>query len=510
MKLFAKIRSLFNKNIGIAPHQRHDLVSFVKLRGNKVKLNGFAEVEDDYNLIFVYYNKVCDILTAGRHKLNEDNLPKLFRYSKTPVGLSKVLVKSIVTDAYYIKLKEFPFNSFKTIDRVIAYNDGEKVKLKLEGTFSIKVIDPLKFMKALCNDYAIIRNKKTMKEICSTVGFEISKALNSVSYSVDDYIFNKEKIIATIEEKVNAHTYTFGVEVSNFCVSNLVIPKKSLNEKQLEKLQNKEQPQIAMDSDISKIVEERLNNLQNDLNVVFVGNNKENKNVDKEVANSSDKNNDVNFISKNENNYDNKNNSTQNKSHYSEKASEENKRSSIYDSIIIPPTAPTNQPEPKIMEEKSSSKQEQVSHCHKAEGDGLVETKNYGQEQQKERLTRIHTNYANEKPQKEPSLFATDDLIIDDALVDRLIEKIDKRKNEKKNYRILEILANAGLTSEMEKPKPKKITKKCPKCQESISDDAKYCPKCGNMIDGLKICVCCGAKNFPNAQNCCLCKSKLD
>ena len=56
--------------------------------------------------------------------------------------------------------------------------------------------------------------------------------------------------------------------------------------------------------------------------------------------------------------------------------------------------------------------------------------------------------------------------------------------------------------------KPKK-TKKCAQCGVTLAEDAKFCSKCGRSTEELVVCPCCGAKNFPNAQTCCVCKSNL-
>ena len=60
MGLFTKFKTLFNKTINLLPHQRNDVVSFVRLRSGSVKVGSEAVVEEDYKLIFVYYNKERD------------------------------------------------------------------------------------------------------------------------------------------------------------------------------------------------------------------------------------------------------------------------------------------------------------------------------------------------------------------------------------------------------------------------------------------------------------------
>ena len=111
---------------------------------------------------------------------------------------------------------------------------------------------------------------------------------------------------------------------------------------------------------------------------------------------------------------------------------------------------------------------------------------------------------------KRTSVKKEDVVDINDELVDTIIEKIDKRKKQKRNNRIVEILTKAGVDTTTETNTVKTSSNKCSQCGESLAEGAKFCFKCGSSTDTLKICACCGAKNFANATSCCVCKSSLD
>lgn len=495
MGLFTKFKTLFNKTINLLPHQRNDVVSFVRLRSGSVKVGSEAVVEEDYKLIFVYYNKVCDILNEGTHKINDDSIPRLFKMSKAYLEKKSLFVQSsIKTDAYFVCTKEFNHNMFKTQEKIAAYSGDEKVKLRIEGTFTFKVVDVEKFMVALCNDYAIIRNKKTMKEIRSTVGFETSKALNKMKFSLDDYIFNKEKICRAIEEGVNAHTETFGVQVSKFFINNVIVPRKHLSAEQIravDKVETINNPK--QEEDVVKLVEERLNNLQKELNVVYVNEKGENsfENAKTEQVSRVDENFNpqpnlgaenafVNPISNQQNAYAEVNENSQQFNSNVENNNQNNFTNTNFDNYNF---SNFNQPEPNII-----TPDPQV----------------------------IEPQSQQAKPTRQRRAPKQEDIQIDDELVDTLIDKINTRKKQKKNNRIVEILTSAGVatgaeeTSSNKKSKIAVSSRKCSQCGEPLAEEAKFCFKCGKSTDELKICACCGAKNFAVAEMCCVCKSKLD
>lgn len=469
MGFFAKFKMLFNKSISILPHQRGELVSFIKLKNGMLKIGTELIVEKDFNLVIVHYNKVCDILREGSHKLDEVSAPKLFKYSKayfTKKGL--FTPNSVKADAYYVNLNLIKHNIFKTPERIIAHDGEEKVKIKLDGNFTLQVVDAEKLMKALCNDYAIIRNKKTMKEIMATVGFDVSKILNGKNFSLADYMANKEKIVETINQEINLYIDKYGLRASEFFINKVILPKRYLAEKAQEEV---EQKQKGEEIDIVKIVEERLNSIEKDLNIVY------------------------------------KNNST-NKTFSSKPGAPEtvavDVRSGSFDNAV------------KQAESfKSSSNQEEsiiiADNRSNTQSSSQVFSMPYGQEVSVSNAEQPEPEIIKEDIKPEALTAQTE---VSDEFIDGMIDKIEKRKKQKKRERVAEILNHATMTVGQEQStrilnvSPKK-TKKCAQCGASLSEDAKFCSKCGRSTEELIICACCGAKNFPSAKVCCVCKSNL-
>ncbi len=285
MGLFFKLKSMFNKTISVLPNQKNDLVCFAKLKNNMLKIGSDLVVNDGYNAVIVHYNKVCDVLGPGEYKVDEISVPKLFKYSKayfTKKGL--FTARTIVADVYFVNLQPFKLNYFKTPEKILAINGKNKVKLKLDGTFSLTVTSAERVMKTLCNDYAVITGRKAMKEICYTMGFNVSKILNSKKFSLADYLSNKEKIVETLNQNIGRFVNAYGLKIDDFFINTVILPKKCLTEKSLEtKLEN------PASTDIVKLVEERLNSLEKSLDTVSVEAKEKNdieKNIDNDILNT--------------------------------------------------------------------------------------------------------------------------------------------------------------------------------------------------------------------------------
>lgn len=475
MGLFTKFKMLFNKSITLLPHQRNDVVSFVKLKKNMIKIGTELLVGDDYNLVSVYFNKVCDVLGPGEYKADEVSLPKLFRHSKAYFSKKGLFTpKMVTTDLYYVCTRAFTHYVFMTNDRIIAHHKEKKVKLKLEGTFTMKITNAEKLMEALCNDYAVIRNKQAVKDITSTIASKISKVLNSKQFSLTDYLSSKEKIAEILNEEINLYIEKYGLSAKDFFINNVILPKKVAAQSLLDKQQVVSENNI----DIVKIVEERLNNIEKDLNMAYVES--ANGSTVKQAKESSDDvglNKDLNL--------------------------EKDIKDDIFiidDNTQIKTKKSTTQSFNESIDAASSTQSWQGTNQND------FTTFSFSSQSQPEPIIIEEI-----KPAEPPAPISEAEL--SDDFIDGVIEKIEKRKKQKKRDRLAEILNQADITFGQEKSSAIlniKPTKKCSSCKAELQADAKFCSKCGASTEGLKTCPCCGAKNFPTASACCVCKSLLD
>lgn len=50
----------------------------------------------------------------------------------------------------------------------------------------------------------------------------------------------------------------------------------------------------------------------------------------------------------------------------------------------------------------------------------------------------------------------------------------------------------------------------CPKCNAPLATNAKFCPECGERIQGQAVCIQCGAKLSPGVKFCAECGTKIE
>ena len=477
MGLFAKFKMLFNKSVSLQPYQKNDVVSFVKLKQGMLKIGSEILVGEDYNLVSVYYNKVCDVLGAGEYKADEVSLPRLFRRSKAYFTKSGLFTpKTVTTDLYYVCTRAFTHYLFKTQDPIVVLHNDKKVKLKIEGTFTMKIVNAEKLMTALCNDYAIVRNKSAVKDISATISLKISKLLNLKKYCLQDYLTNKEMICQTLNSEINNYIEKYGLSADSFFINSIILPKKLKSELSL----NQDQSNNFENSEIVKIVEERLNSLEKDLDMVYVEKTSNlNANTHEDFCTQAPETNKNSF---------NTNNSTDENIFIIDNDTQIKSKSNSYQTF------------------ENSAKSEQVNTSWQNTSQPNFSEHSFNNQSQPEPIIIEEV-----KPAEPPEPIS--EQVFSDDFIDGVIEKIEKRKKQKKRDKLAELLTQADVTFGQEKSSGIlniKPTKKCSSCGASLNADAKFCSKCGASTESLKICPCCGAKNFPTANACCVCKSVLD
>ena len=460
MGLFSGFKKLINKPITLSPYQRDDMVVFVRLKGGCLKLNCDIEVEEGFCAIVTHYDNICDFLMPGTHKFDSQGMPKLSKFAK-PVKTKTGYVppKSIKADLYYINLKSFDNNYFRTIDKVTAYSGKEKLKMKVDGTFNVKVVNGLKLMQKLLSDRAIIKQGKALKEISALTGEAVANILNSNNFQIQSYMDRDPEITRLLNDYINKTMAKYGVEESSVVINQLYLRQKT--ETKEDKLETKkESSSKAISLEPEKVIDlNKIKGLEEAINSVGK---KDIINIKPVVIGEGE---------------------------YKEKEEKKKIESNINTNSSVVIDEPQIQ-NPRDAYEKYSSQFTSTTHKEQPVPEIII-------------TPSISESNVVIQPNKD----------IDDETLDNLIDKIEERKTKIKEKKIENLVEKLGgdveeiKTHAKESKKPKKHCKYCNTALEMV---AKFCYNCGKSTEEYITCPCCGAKNFSDAQECILCHSKLN
>ncbi len=255
MWLFDKIKKMFNKGISLSEKNRGNLITYIKLKDNTLKLGQEIKVDDGYNLVSVYYNHFCDVVGVGTHKMDELALPRMYRlfYNATRKEDEKISDKIQNADLYFLNLNQMKA-SIRT-GKVLFMSNGEKVKARLKCDVEYKISDVTKFMEYFASEFAILKNGKVVGEVEYFLNDKIEKCVEKSDF--DDLFSKKSDVETKTLQKLQELKEELGVEVVSVVLSDIEVPKKQLGKKIIAK--NK----VEASDEVLKMAENSINGVTN-------------------------------------------------------------------------------------------------------------------------------------------------------------------------------------------------------------------------------------------------------
>ncbi len=226
MGLFSSIKNAFGQTIVLDANKKTSLVVRQPLKNDMLKLNAEIDVEDGFDAMLCHYDSVCDCLSSGKYKFNDINMPRLSKFVK-PRKTKKGMVspKSIPADIYYVNKSLLEGLTFKTFNKFKAMHNSKVVKIKVLGSFDLRVVDSSKFVTAMLMDYAVLKDDKVKRELGDYVAYAIIDISNKLLFSVDEFNTNGENLINKLTELINKKLVSIGVEVNNIKITKVLMPR---------------------------------------------------------------------------------------------------------------------------------------------------------------------------------------------------------------------------------------------------------------------------------------------
>ncbi len=265
MKWFFGLSKIFRKKIKL--EKTDDLIVFHRLKNSLLKIGSKVEVPTGFNLVAVHYNKVCDVLAEGDYELDGVTLPNLLRFARKQVSKKgEFTPTSIFADLYFVNTSTKNDYTFKTPNFIRTKGGQGKVKIRLEGSFEMQLVNVKRFMQNFCDIYAILKNKKIRRDLSFYVGRLVESTFDKTDFVLSDYLARRGKVVDAIMENIGALEKDLGIKISSVIIERVLVPKRYQSSKGF--LQDNSAAGFNSE-EVLKMVENRLNNLQEDMSVVF-------------------------------------------------------------------------------------------------------------------------------------------------------------------------------------------------------------------------------------------------
>ncbi len=253
MGLVSWFNGLFKKGIQLSGISDDTLVA-IQQSGKKVKFGTSLDVPQNFVCILVYKNKVADVFTEGRYRLDTNNMPLLTRMEKlTKTDKKGNLPKNFKADIYYVNLKQFKKLNFASFDYVYIKDKNYKgVNVKLVGNFGFAIKSPVDFMEAMFTSFGIVRDKIAKDEIAGWVGEIAVKYVQKKKPTVEKMYIRDTSCFEGLVDALNKELYDCGLTISACEITDVIFPKNVYKKISLsyDELHEKQQKQYVPEVNI--------------------------------------------------------------------------------------------------------------------------------------------------------------------------------------------------------------------------------------------------------------------
>lgn len=227
MAILTKIIKAFKRQIEVDENRIQEMVVPQKLKYGKMKMNTKVIIPENFDFAFGYNGHAYDIIkNVESFEVNGLTIPrcvKKFKLAKP--NKNGRYPDSFKVNCYYIGLIEYNFE-WKTYRKMQFKDENFGIfKAGASGDITLKVNDSEKFLQSLLLVYSYLK-KDEPKQIVNSWLSEIStNFIEKNNYSMKE-LLEKQVVSTALKEHLVNKLNTYGLEVIEFNLLNIEIPKK--------------------------------------------------------------------------------------------------------------------------------------------------------------------------------------------------------------------------------------------------------------------------------------------
>ncbi len=191
--------------------------------GNEIKNGAQLTVRESQVAVFINEGKVGDVFPPGRYELTTKNLPILTTLNAWMHGFNS----PFKAEVYFINTKRFTNQKWGT-PNVFYVRDADfgRVSLRAFGTYTMKVSDPVKFVKEVLGTNGDFTTDEIASEMRNLIVTQFIDAIGESGIPLLDMAQNYKDISDFCQKKLGEEFKEYGLEITKFLVSSISLPEK--------------------------------------------------------------------------------------------------------------------------------------------------------------------------------------------------------------------------------------------------------------------------------------------
>ncbi len=193
--------------------QRHD---------NEIKNGAKLIVRESQAAVFINEGKLADVFGPGTYTLATQNLPILSTLKGWKYGFDS----PFKAEVYFVNTKQFTDQKWGTPNPIMMRDaDFGMVRIRAFGNYSIKIIDPVKFLQEIVGTNQNFTTDEIASQLKSIVITRFTDAVGESKIPVLDLAASYNELSEFCENKLKTEfPETYGLDVLKFMINNISLP----------------------------------------------------------------------------------------------------------------------------------------------------------------------------------------------------------------------------------------------------------------------------------------------
>jgi membrane protease subunit (stomatin/prohibitin family) len=227
MGIFSKLKNELIDIIEWLDSTNETMVYRYERYDNEIKNGAKLIVRESQVAVFINEGQIADVFGPGTYELKTQNMPVLSKLKGWKYGFESPFKAEI----YFIATKRFTNKKWGT-PNVIAVRDADfgRVSIRAFGTYSLKVLDPVKFLTDIVGTDDQFNFDEIEGELRSILVSNFTTAIGQSGLSLLDYASNYKKMGDFAQEILAQEFVAYGLEITKFTITSISLPE-NLQEK---------------------------------------------------------------------------------------------------------------------------------------------------------------------------------------------------------------------------------------------------------------------------------------
>lgn len=221
MPIFDFLSGQFIDVIHWTDDTRDTMVWRFEREGHEIKYGAKLTVREGQAAVFVHEGQLADVFTPGLYMLETNNMPILTSLQHWDHGFRSPFKSEI----YYVNTTRFPNLKWGTKNPIIC-RDPEfgPVRLRAFGTYSVRVVDPAKFLLEIVGTDGEFTMDEISYQIRNIIVQEFSRTLARAAIPVLDMAANTRELGILLAKEIAPTLAEYGLELPELYIENISLP----------------------------------------------------------------------------------------------------------------------------------------------------------------------------------------------------------------------------------------------------------------------------------------------